>query len=124
MAAVRQFVDGFNDHDIARAQAACTDETAIIDDFPPHAWAGRGATTRWYEEMAGMAVEYGMSDWSVTLDEPLQVAVSGRDAYVVAPIGVRWLQDGTPAGRTGFMTMALAEVADGWRISALAWTWT
>jgi hypothetical protein len=34
MAPVRQFVDGFNKSDIKMAQAACADQTFIIDDFP------------------------------------------------------------------------------------------
>lgn len=124
MAAIRQFVEGFNNDDIALAQAACADETSIIDDFPPHEWTGRGATTTWYRDMARMAGGYGMSDWSVALVEPPQVTVSDRHAYVVAPIDVRWLQDGAAVARTGFMTVALREVSDGWRISAYAWTWT
>jgi hypothetical protein len=123
MVAVRQFVEGFNSDDVDRMQAACVDETSIIDDFPPHEWMGRGATTRWYREMAGMAAGYGMSDWSVALDEPRHVAVSDRNAYVVVPIDVRWLQDGAPVERTGSMTVALRERAEGWRISACAWTW-
>ena len=45
MAAVRQFVEGFNNDDIALAQAACTDETSIVDDFAPHEWAGPGTRT-------------------------------------------------------------------------------
>ena len=123
MVAVRQFIEGFNDDDVERVQAACADETSIIDDFPPHQWTGRGATTTWYRDMAGMAAEYGMSAWSVTLSEARNVAVSDRDAYVVVPIDVRWLQDGTPADRTGYLTVALREGAEGWRISARAWTW-
>ena len=123
MVAVRQFVEGFNNDDVDLAQAACADETSIIDDFPPHEWTGRGATTRWYRDMARMATGYGMSDWSVTLDEPRHVTISDRHAYVVVPIDVRWLQDGTPVERTGSMTVALREGAEGWRISAYAWTW-
>jgi ketosteroid isomerase-like protein len=123
MAAVRQFVEGFNADDIERAQAACADETSIIDDFPPHEWTGSGATTRWYVEMSRMAAEYGMSAWSVSLNEPRHVMVSDRRAYVVVPIDVRWLEHGTPADRTGSMTIALREETDGWRISACAWTW-
>src|SRR5215468_4402017 len=38
MAPVRQFVDGFNKTDIKMAEAACANETFIIDDFPPHEW--------------------------------------------------------------------------------------
>lgn len=37
MVAVLQFVEGFNNDEIEHAQAACADETSIIDDFPPHA---------------------------------------------------------------------------------------
>ena len=121
--AVRQFVEGFNNDDMDLAAAACADETFIIDDFPPHMWTGRGTATRWYRDMAGMATGYGMSEWSVTLDEPRHVAVSDREAYVVAPVDVRWLQHGRREVRTGFMTLALREEAEGWRISALAWTW-
>jgi hypothetical protein len=123
MVAVRQFVEGFNNGDIDLAQAACTDETSIVDDFPPHEWAGPGATTRWYREMAAMATESGMSDWSVTLAEPRHITVSDRHAYVVIPADVRWQQDGASTGRTAALTVALREEAEGWRISAFTWTW-
>jgi ketosteroid isomerase-like protein len=123
MESVRQFVEGFNTNDVDVAQAACADENSIIDDFPPYEWTGPGATTRWFGDMARMGSEYGMSDPSVTLDEPRHVMVSGPRAYVVVPIDVRWLQDGAPAQRAGSMTLALREGANGWRISACAWTW-
>ncbi len=93
MVAVRRFVEGFNNDDVELCQTACSEETSIIDDFPPHEWIGREATTRWYRDMAGMAAEYGMSDWSVLLDEPRYVTVSDRHAYVVVPLAARWLQD-------------------------------
>ena len=73
--------------------------------------------------MARMATESGMSDWSVTLDEPRHVTVSDRHAYVVVPADVRWQQDGSRTGRTASMTAALREEAEGWRISAFTWTW-
>jgi hypothetical protein len=124
MVAVREFVEGFNADDAVRMQAAGTDETSIIDDVPPHEWSGSGATTRWYLDMSGMASGYGMSAWSVTPDEPREVTVSGSRAYVVVPVGVRWLQEGKPVDRTGFLTAALREEGGLWRISAFAWTWT
>ena len=73
--------------------------------------------------MARMATESGMSDWSVALHEPRHVAVTDRQAYVVVPVDVRWLQDGAQVERTGFLTAGLHERAEGWRISAYAWTW-
>lgn len=123
LAAVRRFVEAFNADDVEGMQAACTSETAIVDDVPPHEWSGPGATTIWYRGMAGMASGFGMSDWSVALDEPPQVTASGEQAYVVHPIHVRWQQDGKSIERPGFMTMALRDGPEGWRISALAWTW-
>jgi SnoaL-like domain len=123
MVAVRQFVDGFNKDDTDLAQAACTDETSIIDDFPPFEWAGRGATTAWYRDMARMAAAAGMSDWSVTLNDPRHSIVSDGCAYVVVPVDCRWREGAAPVERTGFLTAALREEADGWRITAFAWTW-
>jgi len=123
MTAVRQFIDGFNSNDIEIAQAACAEENSIIDDFPPHEWTGRAATTRWFRDGARLGAEFGMSDPSVTLGESPDVIVSDQHAYVVVPVEVRWLQDGAPAARAGFITLALREGGAGWRISALAWTW-
>ena len=70
-----------------------------------------------------LAKEYGMSEPSVALEDPRHVIVSDGHGYVVAPIEVRWLQNGTPAQRSGFMTMGVREGNEGWRISVCAWTW-
>jgi hypothetical protein len=42
MAAVFQWVDGFNKGDMKAAVAACAAETSIIDNIPPHEWHGAG----------------------------------------------------------------------------------
>jgi SnoaL-like domain len=121
---VRQFIAGFNNNDVELAQAACAEENSIIDDFPPHAWIGAAATTRWFGDMARIGTEFGMSEPHVTLAESPDVIVSDQGAYVTVAIDVRWLQDGAPATRAGFLTLALRDSAAGWRISALAWTWS
>ena len=123
MVPVRAFVEAFNNDDVDLAEATSADEALIIDDFPPYEWSGNRAVTRWYRDMALMAGKYGMSEPSVELEDPRHVVVSDGHAYVVAPIDVRWLQDGTPEERTGCMTMAVREDAEGWRISVCAWTW-
>jgi hypothetical protein len=123
MVAIRRFVEGFNSNDGNLILMACADETTIIDDFPPHQWSGRGATAAWLRDMNKMATTYGMSDPAVILEEPSMAIVSDRNAYLVVPIDVRWLEDGTPAERRGFMAAALRDEADEWRISTLAWTW-
>jgi len=50
MVPVRQFINGFNKSDIKMAQAACADGIFIIDDFPPHAWDGSGAISKWLHD--------------------------------------------------------------------------
>jgi ketosteroid isomerase-like protein len=124
MDAVRQFVEAFNRNDVDGMQAACTEATWIIDDFPPHEWSGRQATSSWYRDMVGVAPGYGMSEWSITLGEPRHVNVSEGRAYVAVPADARWLQDAKPAERACVMTMSLSQIADRWRISSLAWAWS
>jgi hypothetical protein len=90
MAPVRQFVDGFNKSDIKMAQAACADQTFIIDDFPPHEWRGSRATSKWFHDLAALGKKYDMSDPFVTLGKPRQVHVTGTHAYVVVPTNLRY----------------------------------
>jgi len=123
MGAVRGFVEAFNIDDVQGMQAACTETTSIIDDFPPHEWSGPYATTTWYREMAGMATGGGMSNWSIALGEPRHAIVSDRRAFVVVPADVRWLQDAKLSERACLIAMSLREGTDGWRISSLAWAW-
>jgi hypothetical protein len=123
MEPVRQFIDGFNKSDIKMAQAACADQTFIIDDFPPHEWRGSGATSKWFRDLTRMGQKNGMSDAFVTLLKPRQLHVTGTDAYVIVPINLRYNDKGQLVKRTGLMTLALHKGVDGWRIAAWAWTW-
>ena len=123
MAPVRQFIDGFNKGDIRMAQAACADQTFIIDDFPPHEWRGSGATSRWFRDLTALGKKYDMSDPFVTLAKPRQIRVTGTRAYVVVPIKLRYKDKGRLVRRTGSMTLALRKEVESWRITAWAWTW-
>jgi ketosteroid isomerase-like protein len=123
MAPVRQFIDGFNKSDIKMAQAACADQTFIIDDFPPHEWRGSGATSKWFRDLTRLAKKDGMSDCFVTLLKPRQVHVTGTHAYVVVPNNLRYKEKGQLVRRTGLMTLALHKAVDGWQITAWAWAW-
>jgi hypothetical protein len=123
MVPVRQFVDGFNKSDVKMAQAACADQTFIIDDFPPHDWHGSKATSKWFHDLTALGKKYDMSDPFVTLLKPRQVDVTSTHAYVVIPINLRYNDKGQLVKRTGLMTLALHKGVDGWRISAWAWTW-
>lgn len=121
MAPVRQFVNGFNKSDIKIAQAACADQTLIIDDFPPHQWQGSGATVKWLTAYDGYAKKNGISDGFVTLGEPAHIDVTGIEAYVVVPTKFSLKKKGKRVKETGVMTLVLHKGGGGWRITAWSW---
>jgi hypothetical protein len=120
MGAIRQFVDAFNSGDVAGAEAARADETSTTFR---RTRGSAAAMTTWFTDRARLSAEFGMSDSRVTLKEPRHVVITDHDAYVLVPMGVRWLDHGAPQERGGTITVALREGAEGWRITALAWTW-
>ena len=121
MATVRQFVNGFNKGDAKMARAACIDQTVIIDDFPPHAWRGAGATSKWLHDYDGYAKKNGITNGFVTLGKPRHVDVTGGDAYVVVPTTFTLKKKGEVVRETGLMTLVLHKGMSGWRISAWSW---
>jgi hypothetical protein len=123
MAPVYQFINGFNKSDIKMVQAACVDQTFIIDDFPPFEWRGSEATSKWFHDLTDMGKKYDMSDAFVTLGKPRRLHVSGTDAYVVVPVNLRYEEKQHSIKATGLMTLALHKGIEGWRIAAWAWTW-
>ncbi len=122
MVPVRQFITGFNNSDSNIAQAACTDSIFIIDDFPPHAWGGSGAISKWLHDLKSFEKEHGTSDPSVALGKPRHVDVTGRRAYVIVPTKLRYKKKGQLVSETGLMTLVLRKGAAGWRIAAWSWT--
>ena len=123
MLPVRQFIDAFNKSDIKMAQAACADQTFIIDDFPPHEWRGSGATSKWFRDLARLGKKNRMSDAFVNLGKARRVDDTGTHAYAVVPVNLRYNDKGHLVKTTGLMTLALHKGVDGWRIAAWAWTW-
>ncbi len=122
MAVVNQFVDGFNKGDTKAAAAACADQTAIIDEFAPHAWQGTGACLAWMKDYDSDAKKEGITDGIVTLGTPRHVDVSGDYAYVVIPSDYAFKKQGKPVKETGSMfTFALKKGAAGWRITGWSW---
>lgn len=85
MMLVHQFVDGFNQGDTKTALAACADQTAIIDDFPPHEWHGAGACSKWMDDYDADAKKNEITDGIVTLRNPRHINVTADRAYVVVP---------------------------------------
>jgi ketosteroid isomerase-like protein len=122
MVPVRQFITGFNKGDPKAAQAACADSISIIDDFPPHAWSGSGAISKWLHDLDTFEKKGGTSDPSVTLGKPRHVDVTGTHAYVIVPTKLSYKKKGQLVKETGLMTVVLHKGAAGWRIAAWSWS--
>jgi ketosteroid isomerase-like protein len=122
MVPIHQFVDGFNKGDVNSALAACSDETSIIDEFPPHEWHGAGACAKWANDYVENAKKDGITDGVVTLRKPLHVDVNGDRAYVVAQADYAFKQHGKPKKETrATMAFSLHKDATGWRLTGWSW---
>lgn len=122
MAAVHQFVDGFNKGDMKATLAACADHTSIIDEFPPHEWHGAGACAKWMSDYDADSKKNGITDGIVTLGDPSHADVTGDHAYVVIPSNYAFKKQGKPAQETGsIFTFALHKGKEGWRITGWSW---
>ena len=121
MAPARQFIDGFNKRDVKMAKAVCTPQLFIIDDFPPHAWAGSAAISKWLEDLETFGKKNGSSGWFVMLGKPRHVDVTDTHAYVVVPTSLTYKKKEQSVKDTGLMTLALEKGTGGWRIAAWSW---
>ena len=123
MTTVHQFIDGFNKGDVKTAVAACTDQTSIIDEFPPHEWHGDAACEKWAADYDADAKKNGITAGAVTLGKTRHLDISGDRAYVVVPAEYAITQKGKAIKQTGAaLAVVLQPGVAGWRI--VAWTWS
>ena len=122
MAAVRKYVDVFNQGDAAGMATTFAIPGSILDGLAPHVWQGPTATQDWYRDVLVEGKQHGASDYFITLSEPLHNNVTGDNAYVVVPATMTFKVRGEQVTQSGAVfTVALRKLADGWRIAA--WTW-
>jgi ketosteroid isomerase-like protein len=122
VAAVHQFVDGFNKGDMKIMAASCAEQASILDEFPPHEWHGAGACAKWASDYDADAKKNGITDGVVTLSNPTHVDVTGDRAYVVVPANYSFKIKGRAVSEIGsVITLALQKSAGGWRITGWAW---
>ena len=122
MAAVRKYVDAFNQGDAAGMATTFAVPGSILDGMAPHVWQGPTATQDWYRDVLVEGKQHGASDYFITLSEPLHNNVTGDNAYVVVPATMTFKVRGEQVTQSGAVfTVALRKLADGWRIAAWAW---
>ncbi|BBZ62817.1 YybH family protein [Mycolicibacterium monacense] len=120
---VTRYIEAFNRGDAAVMASMFDTEGVILDGMAPHVWLGPSAAQDWYRDVLVEGEHHGASDYAVTLGEPLHHNVTGDRAYLAIPARMTFRVRGTPVTQTGaFFTVALRQVAEGWRITAWAWT--
>ena len=122
MATINQYIEAFNKGDGNAMAATFAVPGSILDGMAPHVWQGPTATQDWYEDVLIEGKEHGASDYFVTLGEPLHNNTTGESAYVVVPATMTFKVQGQQIKQTGAVfTVALRQLAEGWRIAAWAW---
>ncbi|WP_040688292.1 nuclear transport factor 2 family protein [Nocardia vinacea] len=122
MAAVRQYVDAFNNGDEKAMVAACADPMQILDGMSPHVWHGPTAAADWWRDALAEGERVGVSGYHIDLGEPRHVDVTGGYGYAVVPVTFSYDFRGEPVTQTGAVfTVALRKVGTDWRLTAWAW---
>jgi hypothetical protein len=119
LAAVHGYIDGFNNGDVSAMAAVFDTAGVILDGMAPHVWQGPSALQDWHRDVMTESAHLGASDYVVTVEEPLHNDIKGDRAYVVLPATMTFTLNGAPVAQRGaFFTVALARLAEGWRITA------
>jgi len=122
LAAVHQYIDGFNKGDTKMVAATFAVPGSILDGMAPHVWQGPTATEDWYRDVLVEGEQHGASGYLVTSGEPLHNNVTGDSAYVVVPATMTFKVHGKQVTQSGAVfTVALRKLIDEWRIAAWAW---
>ena len=122
IAAVRQYLDGFNKGDAKVMASTFANPGSILDGMAPHVWHGPTAAEDWYRDVLIEGKQHGASGYSVTVGEPLHNNVTGDSAYIVLPATMTFKLGDKQITQSGaIFTVALRKVAEGWRIAAWAW---
>lgn len=122
MKPINQFVNGFNKGDTASAMAACSETTAIIDEFAPHSWSGEGACQKWADDFDAHVKKNRITNGKIILGKPTHIDITGDYAYVVIPSNFTFKQKGKAMAEPGsIFTFALHKGDGGWMITGWAW---
>src|SRR5262249_18071676 len=120
MLRMRKFIDSFNKGDLNTALNLCAAQSAIIHEFPPYLCNVSTGCAHWSEDFNAYAQKNGITDPKVILARA-HIDVTEDRAYVVAPAHFTFRQKGKRSTEQGSLTVALQNVANGWRIAGWAW---
>ncbi len=122
-AVIHKTIDTFNSGDLKALKSMfATGSLSIVDEYAPHLWSGPDAYKNWLEAYAKDAKATGLSDPSLTFNEPTRSQIDGKTAYVIMPTVFTWKAKGAPLVEEAQMTFVLNQTSAGWKIRAMTWT--
>ena len=123
VAIIHQFADNLDPKTIDKALAACDSPASIIDEFPPHVWAGPTACADWVKAFGEYNHKNAITDADAKIAAPWSVDIAGDRAYAVAPATYVYKQHGKVMKELhSVFTAALRKTDAGWRITAWSWS--
>jgi hypothetical protein len=119
---VKQYDDAFNKNDGKTANALCTADATIIDDFAPHIWTGANTCSVWWDALDVYDKKEGITDEVVKFGKPWRNVVTGDRAYIVVPATYTYKQNGKPVKEIGSnWALVLQKTAAGWKLAGWSW---
>lgn len=80
LAAVRRYIDAFDNSDEAATVVAFDDDAVRLDGTPQHVWQEPLAQRTWYRDVMAESAHLGATHHVVTVDEPLHDTVTADSA--------------------------------------------
>jgi hypothetical protein len=123
MGPIHQFLDSFDKGDQkTAAKAFAPTGVVIIDEFPPHLWAGPRALSQWSKDLVAANGKQGLAAVKVTLGTATREDIDGDSGYVVVPAVFSFTEKGTAKREAAQMVYTLKQAAGHWLITGWAWT--
>jgi hypothetical protein len=125
LAPIRLMVDSFNKGDMKTAATAVAPAgIVIIDDAPPHVWAGPDAFESWSKALEAADQTEGITDDLETNGKPTRVVVNEDRGYVVLPAVYTFKRKGVAMREVAQIVYTLQKGASGWLVTGFSWVGT
>ncbi|MBV8148719.1 MAG: nuclear transport factor 2 family protein [Candidatus Eremiobacteraeota bacterium] len=122
MHALKGVLAAVNADNATQLNAYFASNATVVDDFPPFAWMGADAGTRWWHASDKDLADHGIAGVHATLGAIARFAVIGNDAYVIAPLTIAYRVKGRPAHSNGLWTLTFHQSGGTWKIASATWT--
>ena len=117
---IARFIETRDASHLKRAFAAR--DVTIIENFPPHVFAGPGAVRRWTAEMKKHLD--ALSDLRHTFGTPQDFSRTGDVVFFTLPTRWTGVTQGTSFSERGGWAFVLVRAGKDWRVRAYAWAVT